>query len=141
MHHMNDRLARLELEVQSLRRGQARWRRATLMVGALAVLGTLAGFAADSVVDVLRARRLEIVGNDGRVSVLLSAAEQGGQLDVWAKGGANVARLAAAESGGDLSLWNTAGKAAAGVYASSGGGRLEGSRGNGELAEIGRAHV
>lgn len=134
MHDTLDRLARLESEVTSLRRSQARWRRTTLAVGAIAVLGTMAGLAADGIADVLRARSVEIVGADGKVAIRLNAAEQGGQLDIWANGGANVARLAAAESGGDLSLWNTAGKAAAGVYAHAGGGRLEVSRGDGQLA-------
>jgi hypothetical protein len=131
---MHDRLDRLEVEVRTLRASHARWRRTALAACGLAVAGTLLGFAADDVAEVLRARRIELVGADGKVSALLSAGDHGGQLDIWAAGGANVARLAAAESGGDLSLWNTAGKPVAGVYASSSGGRLEVSRGDGELA-------
>jgi hypothetical protein len=135
MHDATDRrLDRLELEVHALRRSHARWRRATFAMCGLAAIGTLAGLTADDVFDVLRARRVELVDADGKVAALIGANEQGGQLDLWAKGGANVCRLAAAESGGDLSLWNTAGKPVAGVYANSGGGRVEVSRGDGELA-------
>jgi hypothetical protein len=129
-----NRIDRLENDLRALRASHARWRAGALAACGLAAIGTLAGMAADGVVEVLRARRVELVGEDGKVSAQMSAGAHGGQIDVWAAGGANVARLAASESGGDLSLWNTAGKPVAGVYASSGGGRLEVSRGDGELA-------
>ena len=134
MTSTHDRLDRIELELATLRRSHARWRATAMAAIALASVGVLTGLAADPITKLIRASRIELVDDNGKVSVALSASEQGGQIDIWAKGGANVGRLAASESGGDLSLWNTAGKPVTGVYASSGGGRIEVSRGDGELA-------
>lgn len=129
-----ERLDRIELELASLRRSRARWRLVAMAAGSLGAISVLAGLVAQPVAEAIRASRLEIVDADGKVTALLSSSESGGQLDIWAKGGANVIRMAAAESGGDLNMWNSAGKPVAGFYASSGGGRLEVSRGDGELA-------
>ncbi len=130
----HERLNRIELELNLLRRSRAKWRAASLIAAATIAIGFLAGLATLPMAEVIRASRIELVDADGKVTALLSTSDQGGQLDIWGKGGANVARLAAAESGGDLSMWNTQGKPVVGMYASAGGGRFEVSRGNGELS-------
>jgi len=128
------RLNQIEIEITLLRRSNIRWRITTATLGACAVIAMFAGMVAEPLAGMVRASRIELVDAEGKVALLLSATDQGGQMDIWSKNGANIARLAASESGGDLSMWNTAGKPVAGVYANSTGGRMEVSRGDGELA-------
>ena len=134
MSTASQRLDRIESQLASLQRSRARWRMASLALLSLGAASVLAGLVARPEAETLRASRLEIVDADGKVTALLTSNEFGGQMDLWAAGGANVIRMGAAESGGDLNMWNTAGQPVAGLYASSGGGRMEVSRGNGELA-------
>jgi hypothetical protein len=134
MSTTNQRLDRIELQLATLQRSRARWRTAALGLLAAAAVSVLAGLVSRPEAETVRASRLEIVDDDGKVTALLTSNESGGQLDIWATGGANVIRMGAAESGGDLNMWNSAGQPVTGLYSSSSGGRLEVSRGNGELA-------
>jgi hypothetical protein len=75
--------------------------------------------------DVIRVRRLEVVGEGDKVVMLAQAAADGGQLDVWSKGGTNVVRLASNPDGGDVAVWSAAGKSVGGLFATPLGGRIE----------------
>ncbi len=120
------RLTRLEAELDRTRGESRRWRRAAVVCATLLGAGTLLAAVQDSpVVDVIRTRRLEVLGADNKVMVLAHAGETGGQVDVWARGGANTVRLASAADGGDLTLWNNDGKTIAGMFATGLGGRIE----------------
>jgi len=94
------RLARLEAEL-ALARGDARRARRTscallCLAGAAAAGGLMAASQVARVEDVLRVRRLEVVGEGDKVVLLAQASETGGQLDLWSKGGTNTVRLACA---------------------------------------------
>lgn len=120
------RLARVESELAGARRDARRWKSGTLALAALAAVGGLAAAAQSvRVEDVIKVRRLEVVGEGDKVVLLAQAGESGGQLDVWSKGGANVVRLSSAGDGGDVSVWNEGGKPVAGLFATQLGGRLE----------------
>lgn len=120
------RLERIERDLASARRDARRWRRGAVALGSLLAAGTLLAAVQDSpVVDVIRTRRLEVVGEENKVMLLATAGETGGQLDVWSKAGANTVRLASAADGGDLSLWNVQGKPVGGLFATPLGGRIE----------------
>ncbi len=120
-----DRLTALENELATVRRSARRLRIGLGLVAAGIVGTLLAAAAAPDAFDVIRARRLEIVDTHNKVVGVLTAGNEGGQLDLWNAGGANSARLGATARGGDLSLWGANGNAAIGTYATDGGGRLE----------------
>ena len=89
------RLTRIEAELAAARRDARRWRTGTMVLGGIAVVGGLAAAVQVArVEDVIRVRRLEVVGEGDKVVMLAQAAADGGQLDVWSKGGTNVVRLA-----------------------------------------------
>ncbi|MCE9620461.1 MAG: hypothetical protein K8R92_11230 [Planctomycetes bacterium] len=134
MSNIETRLEQLELQLHLVRKQRRLERRIGAAVAAILGAATLAGFARPMTPEVIQASRLEILDAEGKISCLLSSSPSGGQLDVWAKGGANVARLSSSESGGDLALWNTAGKPVAGLFANSTGGRVEVTRGDGQIA-------
>lgn len=120
------RLTRIEADLEAARRDARRWRRGTFVT--LGLLGTalLAAAMQDSpIVEVIRTRRIEVVGADDKVMLLAHAGETGGQLDVWSKTGSNTVRLGSTADGGDLALWNAAGKPVAGLFATGIGGRIE----------------
>ena len=120
------RLARIEHELHAARRDAMRWRTGTIILGAVALAGGLvAATQVARVEDVIRVRRLEVVGEGDKVVMLAQAGDTGGQLDVWSKGGANVVRLSAGTDGGDLAIWNLVGKPVGGLFATSTGGRVE----------------
>ena len=100
---IDTRLARIERELTAARRDAVRWRTGTIIVGAVALAGGLvAATQVARVEDVIRVRRLEVVGEGDKVVMLAQAGETGGQLDVWSKGGANVVRMSAGTDGGLL---------------------------------------
>lgn len=66
--------------------------------------------------------KLEIVDDEGKVVLGLSANKSGGQLDVWNSGSRNVIRLSANDHGGDVAVWNNAGQSIIGAWASPDGG-------------------
>lgn len=123
------RLARLEAELALARGDARRARRASCallcLAGAAAAGGLMAASQVARVEDVLRVRRLEVVGEGDKVVLLAQASETGGQLDLWSKGGTNTVRLACAADGGDVAVWNNGGKPVGGLFASALGGRLE----------------
>ena len=123
---LDARLDRIESDLRSARRDARRWRNATIAIACVATAGGLA--AATQVArieDVIRVRRLEVVGAEDKVVLLAQAAESGGQLDVWSKGGTNILRLSSAADGGDVAVWSNAGKPVAGLFATPIGGRIE----------------
>ena len=101
MSTTNQRLDRIELQLATLQRSRARWRTAALGLLAAAAVSVLVGLVSRPEAETVRASRLEIVDDDGKVTALLTSNESGGQLDIWATGGANVIRMGAAESGGE----------------------------------------
>lgn len=120
------RLQRIERELDAARSSARRWRRGTVALGGLLFVGALAAAVQVSpVTDVLRTRRLEIVGEGDKVVLLAHAAETGGQLDAWSKGGVNTVRLASNDDGGDIAVWSAKGKPVAGLFATATGGRME----------------
>ncbi len=123
---LSARLDRIESDLAAARRSARRWRMGTITLGALLAGGTLvAAVQVSPVVDVIRTKRLEIVGEGDKVVLLAHAAETGGQLDVWAKGGANTVRLASNDEGGDIAVWSAQGKPVGGLFATALGGRIE----------------
>ena len=78
------RLARIEHELAAARRDAMRWRTGTIILGAVALAGGLvAATQVARVEDVIRVRRLEVVGEGDKVVMLAQAGDTGGQLDVW----------------------------------------------------------
>jgi hypothetical protein len=120
------RLARIEAELAAAKAQARRWRAGTLAAGAVLGAGALlAAQQVSPVVDVVRTKRLEIVGEGDKVVLLAHAAETGGQMDVWSKGGANTVRIASNDQGGDVAVWNAGGKPVGGLFATELGGRIE----------------
>ena len=134
MTTVETRLEQLEQQLQLIKNQSRRERRIGLSCAVVLGAAALVGFTRAPALDVIQASRLEILDAEGKISCLLSSTPTGGQLDVWAKGGANIARLSSSESGGDLALWNSAGKPVAGLFANSTGGRVEVTRGDGQIA-------
>ena len=123
---LDARLDRIESELRDARRDARRWRRAaTLLGGTVALAGLAAAAQAVRVEDVVRTKRLEIVGEGEKVVMLAQATDSGGQVDVWSKAGTNVVRLGASADGGDVAVWNAAGKPVGGLFATAIGGRIE----------------
>lgn len=120
------RLTLIEAELAAARSDARRWRTGTMVLGGIAVVGGLAAAVQVArVEDVIRVRRLEVVGEGDKVVMLAQAAADGGQLDVWSKGGTNVVRLASNPDGGDVAVWSAAGKSVGGLFATPLGGRIE----------------
>ena len=134
MTPIETRLEQLEQQLQLITCQGRRERRIGLACALVLGSAALVGFTRAPQPEVIQASRIEILDAQGKISCLLSSTPTGGQLDVWAKGGANIARLSSSESGGDLALWNSAGKPVAGIFANSTGGRIEVTRGNGQIA-------
>lgn len=131
------RMDRIERDLRDARSASRRWRRISL---ALAVpLVALAGVAATQnpgVVDVVRARRFEVVDAKDRVVFLAAVGEHGGQVDLWGPGGANVVRMGANAQGGDLAMWNGRGQLVSGMYATDVGGRVETVMADGSMSAM-----
>jgi hypothetical protein len=126
MDHIEHRLSRIEASLASAERRARRWRAGALVCGGLLGATLLAAAAQDAgVPDVLRARRLEIVGAEDQVVLMLRAGDTGGQLDVWNAKGANIVRIAGNDEGGDVAVWNNASAPVAGLFATKLGGRVE----------------
>lgn len=119
------RVELLESRLAETQRATRRARAARLLPW-IALGGAVAIAAAPQqrVPDVLRAHRIEVVDEEGRVVLLGSSTERGGQLDLWNDGGANVFRASSNTFGGDVALWSGAGSPIAGVFASEHGGEV-----------------
>ena len=118
------RLQELESRLSDTRRSLRNTRRWLTMAG-IAGFGLLAAAAADlATIDVLRAKRMEIVDDSGHVVLAASSDKSGGRVDFWNNQGCNFMRMASNENGGDVAIWNCDGKSVAGLYASASGGEL-----------------
>ena len=125
-------MACLQGETRALRR-----RASIALIGlGLTVVGGLIAMTNPEVTAVIQTKRLEIVDDQGRVTVVASTSPQGGRVDVWNANGANVARLGSNDLGGDFILWNRDGKAAFSAYAQQNGGRVELGSSNGTVATM-----
>ncbi|MFZ9881895.1 MAG: hypothetical protein ACO3QC_10890 [Phycisphaerales bacterium] len=126
---------RLGAEIGRLRR-EARTARmlAGIACGALA-LGLVAMTNPD-VARVIQTKRLEIVDDEGRVTMVATSNAQGARLDLWNATGANVARLGSNDTGGDFIVWNGNGQTAFSAYAQKTGGRAEIGSSAGKVAAI-----
>ncbi|MDG2292614.1 MAG: hypothetical protein P8L37_08130, partial [Phycisphaerales bacterium] len=117
-------IERLEALESRLARRDAQLRRHRMLTGGLlAVIGIGIMAAADYTrFQHIQMSKLEIVDDQGKVVIGLSANATGGQLDVWNTASRNVIRLSANEQGGDFALWNNAGESVVGAWASPEGG-------------------
>jgi len=117
------RLTALERDLATSRRSARRYRiLAGALLGTLAGLGGMAATAERSVADVIHARRFEVLDDDGKLLMALSAGTFGGQVDIWNRGEQNLIRLGGSAQGGDVALWNKSGVNVFGAYATRDGG-------------------
>jgi hypothetical protein len=120
-----------ESEIVALRREVGRLRsetRTARLVGGCAIGALVLGLLAmrdPQAVSVIQTKRLEIVDDKGRVTMVATSTPQGGRLDLWDATGSNTARLGANDLGGDFILWNREGKPVFGAFAQMNGGRAE----------------
>lgn len=114
----------LRTEVARLRR-EARTTRLIAMLASAGLIVGLLAMTAPQAARVVQTKRLEIVDDAGRVTMVATSTPQGGRLDLWNAAGANTARLGSNEAGGDFILWRNDGSAALSAYAQQNGGRIE----------------
>lgn len=129
----------LRCELGALRAEARRARRAAAIAGCGFVLACFAGLVAmhnAEVPRVVQTKRLEIIDDNGRVALVAGTSAQGGRIDLWNAGGANVARVGANDLGGDFILWHRDGRAAFSAYAQASGGRAEVGGAEGKLAGV-----
>ena len=106
-------------------RSEARTAKLFAMLASGGLIVGLLAMTAPQAARVIQTKRLEIVDDAGRVTMVATSAAQGGRLDFWNATGANTARLGSNEAGGDFILWKNDGSAALSAYAQSNGGRIE----------------
>jgi hypothetical protein len=123
--NLEQRVADLERQLAEARRLRGRLQRLSAVL-ALAGVGavTIAANLQPEVPQVLQARRIEVVDEQGHVVVAAAASEAGGQIDVWNADHINVARLWVNAHGGDLAIWNRAGQNVFGAFAGADGGEV-----------------
>ena len=122
---LEERIATLEKQLGRTQRAAAR-SRGLVVLGAAAVMSivTMAATRDQAAPQVIQAERFEVVDNEGRVVLVASAGEAGGQLDLWGANGQNVLRLWSNEHGGDLAMWNNQGKNVFAAFAGTDGGEM-----------------
>jgi hypothetical protein len=117
-NELEERINALEIHVR-----RQRW------IGAVAVLCVVAActtpLITNEVYEVLKAKKIEIIGADGKVVVGLSAWDHGGAVWTYNNDGVAVAAMVAAEEGGELVAYNNEAETLAGLSASDNGGRME----------------
>lgn len=91
---METRVARLERELR-----RSRWITVLLLIALAALLGYGAG---ESIPEVLRAKRFEMVDDAGRPLLALRPTSSGGAIGVFSRSGNLAAVLTADETGGGL---------------------------------------
>jgi hypothetical protein len=123
---IENRLHSLETAVAQQRHAAGRWRMLSAVLAMTLVGGaTLAAMSPRSpVADVIQARRLEVVDGQNRLVFAASAAEGGGQIDIWDPAGHNTLRLGNNDHGGDEAVWSRRGVTIAGVFATEAGGEF-----------------
>jgi hypothetical protein len=89
MSSIETRLEHIELQLQLIKQQRRRERGLGLICATLLGAAALVGFTRSPVPEVIQASRLEILDSEGKITCLLSNTPNGGQLDVWSKGGAN----------------------------------------------------
>jgi hypothetical protein len=113
-----ERINGLETQVQTLKR-------IVYGFGCLLVAGVVVSATSlQTVPDVIRAKRFEVVNGDGKVVVQLVATENGGVLVIANKDGTPLTAIFAGADGGGLGISNNEGKAVVGIYADADGGAL-----------------
>ena len=119
---LEQRIGILEKQLADQKR-LARIGRAFMAVLVLSSLGffTIAANSEFLAPDLIKAKRFEVISDDGRLVLALSAGKNGGQLDLWGATGKNVLRAWSNESGGDLAIWNNEAKNVFGAYATETG--------------------
>lgn len=126
MSEIESRMAGIEERMEQAERRAGRWRLLAILLLLPAIaLPFMAAAQQARTPDVVRARRVEVVDEAGRVVLLASSQSWGGQLDLWGATGQNTIRLASQAAGGDLVVFHTGGKAVGGLFAVDGGGRME----------------
>jgi hypothetical protein len=129
LQNFETRLAVLERQVTAHRQSALRYRRVCMAL-LLALIGgaCLAAAQARPVADVIRANRIEVLNDAGKLVFAASAGAPGGgaggQIDLWNAVGRNVLRASVNATGGDLAVWNNAGANVAGLFATPTGGEL-----------------
>jgi hypothetical protein len=126
MSTTNDITQRLDsLEARLVRR-ETQLRRHRLALFGLAAAAPLALLLAADYTRFqhIQMSKMEIVDEQGKVVLALSANDAGGQIDVWNADSKNVLRLSANKHGGDVAVWNTKGNSVAGAWATDDGGAV-----------------
>ncbi len=79
-------MSNLECRIVALEKANRRWRCAASVTGALLLIGAMtAASAPDTVSDVLRARRIEVLAPDGEPAIVLKASVHGSELSLSAR--------------------------------------------------------
>lgn len=117
------RLSALEQDLARSRRSARRARTACVTLLLVVVgAGGLAASNANTIADVIQARRIEIVDKNDKLVLALHAGALGGQFDIWNAREQNLLRLSAGAHGGDIALWNDDGVNVFGAFATRNGG-------------------
>jgi hypothetical protein len=117
------RLQALERELTTLRRANRWYRRGcAAALGSVAIGGLMA--AASMVPDVVQAKKLEILDEQGKVVVAIDASKAGGQVNLWNAAGHNTMRIGTNDQGGDIAIWNNDGRSVFGAFATPAGAEL-----------------
>ena len=126
MSTTNDLTRRLDSLEHRLARRDSQLRRHRLALVGLAALAPLAVLLAADYTRFqhIQMSKMEIVDEQGKVVLALSATDAGGQIDVWNADSKNVLRLSANKYGGDMAVWNTNGNSVAGAWATADGGAI-----------------
>lgn len=105
---LENRLARLE-------RGMRFWRGLALLLG-LAILAALARGAAGPSADLVRAKRIELVNDQGGVTAVLESDLTGGLLRLYTHEGREHIRLVTTGAGGELEITSPSGHSLVSLY-------------------------
>jgi hypothetical protein len=104
MHELERRIDTLQTQVGTLRRSGRRYRNAIAVLGLL-LIGAMTIAADDELIlEVVKARRFEVIDGDGNLVLAARSGDLGGQLDLWSKNGRNAFRASATRLGGDLAI-------------------------------------
>jgi len=125
IQQLQDRLERLEQNCDTWRQTARRYRGAAVV---LAVAGSAALLAAQNdapdVTDVIQAKRIEVVDDNGRLVFAAAADALGGRVDIWTNDGQNVFRASSNDKGGDMNVWNRDGTTVFAAFSGDEGGEF-----------------
>jgi hypothetical protein len=115
----------LEERINALERHVRRQRRIGAVAGLCVVAAWTRALTTNEVYDVLKAKKIEVIGADGKVVVGLAAWDHGGAVWTYNNDGVAVAAMLAGEEGGGFVAYNNEAETLAGLAAFSSGGKVE----------------